>query len=335
MPKLSIGKLRGLQQLSDDLGILTGCAIDHRASLRHALNPHNPGAVTYQDMVDFKLDLCRLLSTSVSAILLDPEHGASQAIAAGVLSRHNGLLVSLEETGYSGYSTARTTEILPDWSVSKIKMMGASAVKLLIHFRYDLKKEAQKQFDLVARVAEQCAYEDIPLLVEAVSYPLEQETSNPLEYAKKKPELVIEAARRLTALPFDILQSEFPSDINYEQDEGKMKAYCEELSSSSQLPWVLFSTGADFDVFKQEVWIACRSGASGFMAGRALWQEACSIKSRWTRNNFLSSHTLLEIRDIADIALKYSKPWYSKMGEGEEESTSVTEGWYRSYRQSN
>jgi len=96
-----------------------------------------------------------------------------------------------------------------------------------------------------------------------------------------------------------------------------MKAYCEELSSSSQLPWVLFSTGADFDVFKRQVWLACRSGASGFMAGRALWQEACSIKSRWSRNNFLSSHTLLEIRDIADIANKYAKPWYSKMGEGE------------------
>ncbi len=331
----SIGKLRGLQQLSGDLGILTVCAIDHRGSLRHALNPQNPGAVSYQDMVDFKLDLCRVLSSSASAMLLDPEYGASQAIAAGALSGHTGLIVSLEATGYSGNTTSRATEILPDWGVSKIKMMGASAVKLLIYFRYDLKKEAQKQFDLVARIAEQCAYKDIPLLVEAVSYPLEQETSNPLEYSKKKPELVIEAARRLTALPFDILKSEFPADISYEKDEGKMKTYCRELSSSSQLPWVLLSAGASYDVFKQEVRIACQSGASGFMAGRALWQEACSIKSRWDRSNFLSSTTLIRIRDVAGIAIKYGKPWYSKMGVENAEFTSIAEGWYRSYRQSN
>lgn len=335
MPKLSIGKLRGLQQLSDDRGIFTVCAIDHRGSLRHALNPQNPGAVSYQDMVDFKLDLCQVLSSSASAMLLDPEYGASQAIAAGVLQGHTGLLVSLEATGYSGDTTARETEILTDWSVSKIKMMGASAVKLLVYFRYDLKREAQKQCDLIARIAEQCAYEDIPLLVEAVSYPIGRETSNPLEYSKKKPELVIEAARRLTALPFDILKSEFPSDINYEKDEKQMKIYCQELSRSSQLPWVLLSAGAGFDVFKKEVQVACQSGASGFMAGRALWQEACSIKSREARRKFLSSTTLHRLSEIAEIADRYATPWYSKMGDGGEKLITVNEGWYRSYGQPN
>ena len=34
---LSIGKLRGLQQLADPMGILTVCAMDHRASLQRSL----------------------------------------------------------------------------------------------------------------------------------------------------------------------------------------------------------------------------------------------------------------------------------------------------------
>jgi tagatose 1,6-diphosphate aldolase len=331
METRSVGKLRGLQQISDTKGILTVCAIDHRGSLRHALNPQNPGVVSYQDMVEFKLDLCWVLSPFVSAILLDPEYGAGQAISAGVLSGSTGLLVSLEKTGYGGDETARRTEILPDWSVGKIKRMGASAVKLLIYFRHDLKKEAEKQLDLVARVAEQCLGEDIPLLVESVGYPLAAEAGNQLEYSKKKPYLVIEAARRLTALPIDILKSEFPADINYEKDEDKLKAYCQELDRTSRLPWVLLSAGADFKLFRKEVKIACQAGASGFMAGRALWQEAGAIKSRESRKEFLSSTTLSRLKEIGEIADKYAKPWYLKMSGENGQFNPVPEGWYRDY----
>jgi tagatose 1,6-diphosphate aldolase len=327
----SAGKIRGLQQISDARGIITVCAIDHRGSLKHALNPENPDAVSYREMVEFKLDLCRVLATHVSAILLDPEYGAGQAVSAGVLPGRTGLLVSLEKTGYSGEATARRTEILPGWSVGKIKKMGASAVKLLIYFRHDLKKEAEKQLDLVASVAEQCLDEDIPLLVESVSYPLAAEAGNPLEYARKKPELVIEAARRLTALPIDILKAEFPADINYEKDEEKLKACCRELSRASRLPWVLLSAGANFDVFRKEVSIACREGASGFMAGRALWQEACAIKSREARKDFLGGTTLERLREIAGIADKYAAPWYRNIAGGKGEFTPVPEGWYRDY----
>ncbi len=89
--KISIGKLRGLQQVADDNGFLTICAIDHRGALKQALNAKNPDAVSYQDMVDFKLDLCRAVTPFVSAVLLDPIYGAGQAIAAGVLPGHIGL----------------------------------------------------------------------------------------------------------------------------------------------------------------------------------------------------------------------------------------------------
>ena len=58
MNTLSLGKIRGLQQLADLRGILTMCAVDHRESLKKAMNPEQPEAVSYQDIVDFKLDLC-------------------------------------------------------------------------------------------------------------------------------------------------------------------------------------------------------------------------------------------------------------------------------------
>jgi tagatose 1,6-diphosphate aldolase len=79
-----------------------------------------------------------------SAVLLDPKYGAAQAIAAGLLPGSKGLLVSMEKSGYSGDRAARITELLLDWDVTKAKRMGASAVKLLIYFRPDLKEVASQ-----------------------------------------------------------------------------------------------------------------------------------------------------------------------------------------------
>jgi tagatose 1,6-diphosphate aldolase len=263
--------------------------------------------------------------------LLDPIYGAGQAIASGLLPGQTGLLVSAEKTGYSGTGTARITELLPDWSVKKIKQMGASAVKLLLYFRVDLKEVALKQLDLVDKVARQCIEEDIPLLVELVSYPTKEEKDNTVEYSRKKPGLVIEAARKLTALPIDILKSEFPADIDYEKDEAKLKSYCQELSRVSQLPWVLLSAGVDFERFRKEVEIACKAGASGFMAGRALWQEAAHISPRDQRIDFFKSQTVSRLKELTLMADKWSQPWYVKMGSKDGRFPDLSEGWYKSY----
>ena len=334
---ISIGKLRGLQQLADSKGIMTMCAIDHRGALKQAMSEKNPAAVNYQDIVDFKLDLCQAVAPFASAILLDPEYGVGQAIAAGLLPGPKGLLVSMEKTGYSGDSTARITELLPGWSVRKAKRMGASAVKLLIYFRPDLKDVASKQLDLVARLAAQCIIEDIAFLVEPVSYPIEEKErinqggTSSKKFAEIKPGLVIETARQITALPIDVLKAEFPADIKFEQDEGKLLGLCQELNQASRLPWVLLSAGVDFNSFQKQVEIACKAGASGFLAGRALWQEGAQIRSREKRMNFFQNTAAPRLKELAEIADSYGKPWYSRLGAENGKFAPVTEGWYRSY----
>jgi tagatose 1,6-diphosphate aldolase len=332
MDRLTIGKLRGLQQIANDKGILTVCAIDHRESLRRALNEKNPDAVSYVEMVQFKLDLCRVVSKLASAVLLDPIYGAAQAIEAGALSGRTGLLVSVEKTGYSGGSTARITKLLPGWGVKKVKRMGASAVKLLIYFRPDIKEVASRQLDLVKGLADDCIREDIPLLVESVAYPTAAEKAHPEEFSRKKPDLVLEAARQLTALPIDILKSEFPADISYEKDEKALRAYCQQLTQISRLPWVLLSAGVSYVAFKKEVEIACQAGASGFMAGRALWQEATRASSRQERLAFFENQTVARLKELAEIAQSSAVPWYVKVGYADGQFPDLAEGWYKSYR---
>lgn len=317
--------------MADDNGFLTICAIDHRGALQRAMNEENPNAVSHQDMVDFKLDLCRAVAPFVSAILLDPIYGAGQAIVAGVLPGHIGLLVSMEKTGYVGASTARITELLSDWSVKKAKKMGASAVKLLVYFRPDLKDVASRQLALVAKLADQCIEEDIPLLVEPVSYPVEEVGVSSEKFADMKAELVIETAREITALPIDVLKAEFPADIRFERDEEKLLGLCKELDRASRLPWVLLSAGVDYDTFKKQVGIACKCGASGFLAGRALWQEGVQIRSREERMNFFRTTAAPRLRELAELVERYGRPWYAKMGVEEGQFTTVGEDWYKRY----
>jgi tagatose 1,6-diphosphate aldolase len=268
--------------------------------------------------------------------LLDPEYGVGQAIAVGLMPGSKGLLVSLEKSGYTGDSAARITELLPGWSVKKAKKMGASAVKLLIYFRPDLKDIASKQLDLVAGLADQCLEEDIAFLVEPVSYPIEEERINQggtssRKFAEIKPGLVIETARQITALPIDVLKAEFPADIKFEQDEAKLLGLCQQLNQASRLPWVLLSAGVDFDSFRKQVKIACKAGAAGFLAGRALWQEGVRIRSREKRLDFFQNTAAPRLKELAEVADRYGKPWYSRVEAEKGRFSPVAQDWYRGY----
>jgi tagatose 1,6-diphosphate aldolase len=324
MRELSIGKIRGLQQLANDKGIMTMCALDHRGSLKKMLSRRG-FQPRYQGMVDFKLDLCQILAPYASAILLDPVYGAGQAIAAGVLPRSTGLLVSLEESGYSGEAEARITNLLPDWSVKKIKKMGATAAKLLLYYRPD-NNIAQRQLDTMKSLARDCVIEDIPFVVEPMSYKVGEAESNPQEFAHIKPKLVIETAKQITSLPIDILKAEFPTDLEHEKDESRLLELCHQLNEASQVPWVILSAGVNFKLFYQEVEIACQAGASGFLAGRALWQEATQIDSRQERLTFLETTVVKRLESLTELANAYGTAWHTKL-----EASEVDENWYRTY----
>jgi tagatose 1,6-diphosphate aldolase len=137
MRSLSIGKIRNLQQSATSGGALAVFALDHRGNLRRALRPESPERVTPAEMTAFKLELVSALASTDSAVLLDPEVGAAQSIAAGSLPGRVGLLVAVEASGYTGDPQARQSRILPGWSGAKAKRMGANGVKLPVYYHPD------------------------------------------------------------------------------------------------------------------------------------------------------------------------------------------------------
>ncbi|MBI2853177.1 MAG: tagatose 1,6-diphosphate aldolase [Chloroflexi bacterium] len=331
MKKLTIGKLRGLQQIASEDGIFVICAIDHRESFRNMIGGKNPEGVSTAEMTVRKMELCSTLGRYGSAVLLDPIFGAAQCIAGGALPRDAGLLVSIEASGYGGGKENRRTELLNDWGVEKIKRMGASAVKILLYYRPDLKPLAGEQLAIISQVAQDCIEYDIPFLVEPVSYPVGSEISDPEKFAAIKGKLVIQTARDITALPIDVLKAEFPADLRYEKDRSRLIELCRQLDAASRVPWVILSAGVDFETFLQQVEIACQAGASGFLGGRAIWQEVVSLAGAAARVEWLSTVGADRLKRLVEVANRYATPWYRKRGLETHELAEVSEDWYREY----
>ncbi len=326
MKKLSIGKLRGLQQIASPDGIFNMCAMDHRGSLRKLA-----GELSYNEMVKRKLELCTNLAPYASAVLLDPIFGAAQCLSYGALPKSTGLIVSLEASGYAGESEYRYTELMEEWDVAKVKRMGASAAKLLIYYRPDLIELANKLMDMVEVVGLECQQHDLPFVVEPVVYPIAEEVRNPAHFAKVKEQLVLKTAQHIANLPIDVLKSEFPADLQYEKDKGKLADLCRQLDAASPVPWVVLSAAVDFDTFCEQVEIACQAGASGFLAGRAIWQEAMPIAKARERAKFLATVGADRLKKLSEIAARYATPWYKKPGLTSHKLAPVNEEWYQQY----
>jgi tagatose 1,6-diphosphate aldolase len=331
MNTLSIGKIRGLQQIAGLNGIFSMCAMDHRGSLEGQLCPPENHAGCPREMTDFKLELCETLAPQASAVLLDPIYGAAQCIVRNLIPKTCGLLVSLEATGYSGTKFSRETKLLDGWGVAKVKGMGASAAKMLVYYRPDLEEVTNRQLKLVQEIGMKCQLHDIPFLVEPVSYPVEKEIADQEGFARAKSRLVIQTAKDMTSMPVDVLKAEFPADISFVSDDADLLRFCEKLNAASTKPWVILSAGASFEPFIKEVELACRGGASGFLAGRAVWQEAVAMTDPSSRHRFLTTVAADRLKRLTELADKFATPWYKKLGFYDHDLGDITQNWHSSY----
>jgi tagatose 1,6-diphosphate aldolase len=209
--------------------------------------------------------------------------------------------------------------------------MGASAVKILVYYRPDLTEPASQQLNTVNMVASDCIKYDLPFLVEPKSYPIGSEINNPAEFAVLKEQLVIKSAQDITALFIDVPKAEFPANLRYKWDKAELINLCHQLDMSSQVPWVILSAGVDFGLFYQEVGIACQAGVSGFLGGRAIWQEAMYIDDERERVQYLSTVGADRLKRLTEIASRYAVPWYQKLGLAAHELAYTSGKWYKEY----
>lgn len=322
---LTPGKIRGLTATSTQTGIFAILALDHRDAMRLMLDADDPSAVSAAHLVDTKLWLLRALGSDATAVILDPEYSAAQAIAKRALPGTTGFLTAIEAQGYGSDPHARRTALLEGWSVEKAKRVGASGIKLLVPYRPD-SPVAAIQEELIRGVIADCSRHDIALFLEPLSYVTEPGvTADSPEYTQKRRQLVVETVRRLGPLGPDVLKLQFPVDTRHEPDRDEWADACLEVDEACPVPWALLSGGDPFELFRDQVRIACAAGASGFLAGRALWGEAIAAPAG-ERAALVESTLRPRFLELASIAMEHGRDWSSRLRLPEIDTT-----WYQRY----
>lgn len=273
-----LGKLRRLSRISDPDGFIRVAAIDHPDTYL-MLFDDDVSAVSFEEVVESKIELVEAMAPHATAMLLDPVWSLGQAVAGGALPRDVGLISGLEDLYYTpetstvGFDTE--LRLKPDWSPAKLAALGADAAKLVVFHRHDDPPERSEHLHAVVReVSRECTTLQLPLVVEPLWFPRSGESLADPRVASTRTESVIASARSFREAGADVMKVEFPVSLESEAGRSAADEACARLDAAVDGPWVLLSAGVTFDGFADQLGIAARHGCLGFMAGRAIWGDS-------------------------------------------------------------
>ncbi|MBC7156511.1 MAG: tagatose 1,6-diphosphate aldolase, partial [Rhodobacteraceae bacterium] len=251
-----------------------------------------------------------------TALLLDPHYAVPHAIDA--LSPARGLIVTLEDSVFTDTPGGRLSSDIDDWSVGKIKRMGGDAVKVLAWYRPDAAPEVcRAQHDYVRRIGDECARLDIPFLLELLVYPLAADADTTKDYVEmkaKKADHVLASVAEFARPEYGVDVFKLESPVNADEADGSaaVQAAFDEMGRLAGRPWVMLSAGAGQAAFRRVLEHAFRAGASGFLAGRAIWLDAFAHYPDWAAIEAgLRGGARAYLDEIAALADAHAVPWFT------------------------
>jgi tagatose 1,6-diphosphate aldolase len=254
---------RALQQLTTDGGRLAIVASDQRQSLVK-LRDRGGLSASAEELRRLKSDIVAALAPEATGVLLDPEYSLPALIDDGVVPRDTGILVAVERSGPRESNGLRVAEVL--LAPGDVRRLGGTAAKLLVYVRPDREDADGPNGRLVAGLVGACAAADLLLVVEVLTYRLDDEDT--AGYERRKPELIREAAVLVESCGAKVLKLESPGN-------GES---CGRVTDALSVPWAVLSAGVDHETFVGTLREALAGGASGFIAGRSLWKEAVLLE---------------------------------------------------------
>src|SRR5437763_14022636 len=116
--------------------------------------------------------MARQMAAAASGVLIDAYYGAWSAIASEAIPADKGMLIRVEKSGSpKNKAGGPMAEFEPGWSVEKIKLFGADAVKLLAPFEPGEPVSAEHNFAVIAQVHDEWRRFDILFLLEPIAFP--------------------------------------------------------------------------------------------------------------------------------------------------------------------
>jgi sulfofructosephosphate aldolase len=256
-PSVSVDHLR------DENGYFSMVAVDQRGSLRAMLAEHAGGRpVGDDDLAQFKLDVATELAPGASALLLDRDYGFR---AAGVSPCPVILAADVLSASVPG-GPVDTATIDRDLTAEIAHDFNAQALKMLVPWTYGTRSEA---VDLAHEFMGVARRMGLPGIVEGVVRPPDFATWS----IPRRNDALVAAAQDLAATAPDLYKAEiiYPSPEHHDAAREASKG----ITAAMPVPWVILSSGVPGKHFGEALAAAVEGGAEGFLAGRALWADAC------------------------------------------------------------
>jgi tagatose 1,6-diphosphate aldolase len=329
--KISPGKQKGLEAVSNDRGVIGAAAMDQRGSLKSAIAKDkgvDKKAVTDAMMAEFKEAVTRILTPHATAILLDPEYGLS---ATKVRAKNAGLLLAYEKSGYDNTQPGRLPDLLDHYSVRRLVAAGADCVKILLYYTpFDPPAVNETKHAWVERIGGECIASDVPFFLEFVGYE-ENVDEKGIEYARKKPEIVARSMEEFSKPQYgvDVLKVEVPVNMAFVKgarsckgesvySKEEAKEHFRRAAAMAKKPFIYLSAGVSNDTFNESLELAAEAGTnfSGVLCGRATWKDGIPVYAKQGLKAFeewLSKQGVANINNV-NQRLAAAKPWFSFYG---------------------
>jgi tagatose 1,6-diphosphate aldolase len=329
--KLTDGKRKGLEKVSDSRGVIAAAAMDQRGSLRSAIAKDKgieKNAVTQEMMEEFKVVVTRVLTPHASAILLDPEYGLP---AARQRAKNAGLLLAYENSGYDNTRPGRLPDLLDHYSVHRLVSDGADCIKILLYYTpFDPQEINDTKQAWVERIGAECIAADVPFFLELVGYEEGVDEKGPV-FARKKPECVTRSMEEFSKPQYavDVLKVEVPvtmafvkgtqackGESVYTRDEAK--DHFRKAAAAAKRPFIYLSAGVSNETFTETLELAAESGVnfSGVLCGRATWKDAIPVYGKYgakALEDWLNDQGVKNINNV-NSRLAAAKPWFAFYG---------------------
>lgn len=270
-------------------------AMDQRESLRTMFDEAGAGRPGDDVLVDFKLQVAAVLGPLASGFLIDRHYGFERA--SELLPPDCGLILAADELEQQPGGPVQETGL--DEDALSADLSSVRALKLLLIWRRDERRA--ERVELARRfVTEARARGVLSVLEPVVRATAAEEAAGTWD----QDVAIREAARELSPVGADLYKVQVPSGGR--GSDAQLAAACEALAGDITGPWVVLSQGVHRDDFLRAVTLACHAGASGFLAGRALWSDLVGSADLATG---LREVAVPRLEQLAAVVDQHARPW--------------------------
>lgn len=280
-----------LKDITRPSGGFSMLAVDQREAMRlmfAATGMETPIADSV--LTDFKVNAAKILSPYASAILVDQQFCYRQIVEQHAIAKNCAMIVAADDfipgNGIPVDSVAIDKKINPQI----VKQDGGKALKLLVLWRSD--EDAQQRLEMVKEFNDICHSNGLVSIIEPVVRPPRHSDKFDREQA------IIEAAKELGDSGADLYKVEMP--LYGKGSQSALLAASQRLNDHINMPWVILSSGVDEKLFPRAVRVAMTAGASGFLAGRAVWSSVVGLPDTEMMLRDISVPKLQRLGDIVD-----------------------------------